>query len=168
MKRIALAIAAALLMAAPASATAPREIGAATLVGEARFTLLGLALFDAALYSETGRFSWDDDFALSLTYRRAAPREVLISRTMRGMSERGAGDAARLVELRRRLETCFLDVARGDRFTGVSTGTDTAIFYLNGAQRCTVSWPGFREAFFGIWLDAGGAQADVSARLRGR
>jgi hypothetical protein len=151
---------------APAAA-APREVGAAALVGEARFALLGVALFDAALYAEDGRFSWNDQFALALTYQRAARREVLLNRTIRGMSERGAGDADALAPLRTRLAQCFADVRPGDRITGVSTGHDTARFYLNGAPRCTVTWPGFRRAFFGIWLEASGGQAGLSARLRG-
>ena len=84
------------------------------------------------------------------------------------MSGRGAGSVQSLTPLRAELARCFTDVARGDRFTGVSTGPDTARFYYNGAHRCDVRWPGFRRHFFGIWL-AGrdGPAAEISARLRG-
>jgi hypothetical protein len=166
MKRFLLSIAAMALLSGPAFAT-PREVGGAALVGEARFSLLGLSLFDAALYTESGRFTWNDEFALSLTYKRNAREEVLLNRTIRGMSERGAGDAKTLAPLRARLGSCFSDVARGDRFTAVSTGPDTARFYLNGKESCTVQWPDFRRDFFGIWLDAKGGQAKLSAQLRG-
>ncbi len=166
MKCMLVTLAAIVLLIAPAAA-APREVGAASLVGEARFSLLGFALFDAALYTQSGEFAWSEQFALSLTYQRAARREVLLNRTLRGMSDRGAGDDQALAPLRERLTACFSDVARGDRFTGVSTGPDTARFYLNGEERCDIRWSGFRRAFFGIWLDAEGGQARLSAQLRG-
>jgi hypothetical protein len=83
------------------------------------------------------------------------------------MSQRGAGSAEQLAPLRTQLARCFPDVARGDRITGVSTSANTARFYVNGAQSCQVEWPNFRRQFFGIWLDARGGQAAMSARLRG-
>jgi hypothetical protein len=154
------------LLSGPAAAS-PREVGNAALVGEARFSFLGFSLFDAALYSDSGRFAWDDEFALALTYKRNARVDVLLNRTIRGMSERGAGDAKALAPLRQKLSTCFADVARGDRITAVSTGPDSARFFLNGKERCSVTWPDFRRDFFGIWLDAKGGHAKLSARLRG-
>lgn len=166
MKQIFFTILALILLSSPAAAT-PREVGGAALVGEARFSLLGLSLFDAALYSESGRFAWNDAFALSLTYKRNAREEVLLNRTIRGMKERGAGDAKALAPLRAQLSACFSDVARGDRITAVSTGPDAARFYLNGKESCSVNWPDFRRDFFGIWLDAKGGQAKLSAKLRG-
>lgn len=166
MKRFLVSIAAFALLSTPAAAT-PQEVSGASLVGQARFSLLGLSLFDAAVYTETGRFAWNDEFALSLTYKRNAREEVLLNRTIRGMTERGAGDAKTLAPLRERLGACYTDVARGDRFTAVSTGPDTARFYLNGKEACTVTWPDLRRNFFGIWLDAKGGQAKLSAKLRG-
>ena len=70
--------------------------------------------------------------------------------------------------LDRLLRTCFSNVRSGDRFTGVSLSADEARFYLNGRQTCEISWPGFREAFFGIWLDARGGDRAWSDRLTGR
>lgn len=166
MKRFLVSLAAFALLSSPASAT-PQEVTGTSLVGQARFSLLGFSLFDAALYTESGRFAWNDDFALSLTYKRNAREDVLLNRTIRGMTERGAGDAKALAPLRERLGACYSDVARGDRFTAVSTGPDTARFYLNGKESCTLTWPNLRRDFFGIWLDAKGGQAKLSAQLRG-
>lgn len=166
MKRFLVALATLALLSNYAIA-APSEVGKATLVGQARFSLLGLSLFDAAVYTQSGRFAWNDEFALSLTYKRNAREEVLLNRTIRGMKERGAGDAKALAPLRAQLSACFSDVARGDRITAVSTGPDAARFYLNGKESCTVNWPDFRRDFFGIWLDAKGGQAKLSAKLRG-
>lgn len=166
MKRFLFSIAALALLSSPAGAT-PSEVDGASLVGKAKFSMLGFSLFDAAVYSESGRFAWTDEFALSLTYKRNAREDVLLNRTIRGMTERGAGNAKALAPLRQKLAACFSDVARGDRFTAVSTGPDSARFYLNGKESCTVMWPDFRRDFFGIWLDAKGGQAKLSAQLRG-
>lgn len=159
-----------LLGATPASASPEisRAMPNAEKVGEATYSVLSVRLFNAELFADGGAFSWQRLFALSLTYERSAQASTLINRSIREMSSRGAGAAEHLAPLRAQLERCFTNVARGDRFTGVSTGVETAVFYLNGAQRCEVRWPNFRRHFFGIWLDGrDGAAARISAQLRG-
>jgi hypothetical protein len=159
------------LAAAPAQASpseVARAIPNAQKVGEARYHMLSVALFDAELYAANGAFSWTQPFALSLTYQRSARQSTLVDRTIREMSRRGAGSVQRLAPLRAQLARCFTNVARGDRMTGVSTSPDAAVIYHNGAQRCTIEWPNLRRHFFGIWL-AGrdGQAARLSAQLRG-
>jgi hypothetical protein len=161
----------AVLIATPASASPAeidRAIPHAQKVGEATYRVLAVPLFSAELWNESGAFSWERPFALSLTYQRSARASTLINRSIREMSSRGAGNAQTLAPLRAQFERCFTSVSGGDRFTGVSTGADTARFFLNGAHRCDVRWPGFRRTFFGIWL-AGrdGPAARLSAQLRG-
>lgn len=141
------------------------ELGAYRMLGSARYQVLAWTVFDAELWAQQDRFSWDQPFALSLTYRRNISEADLVSRSLNGMAERTQlGSRERLEAL---LRTCFADVRAGDRFTGVSLGADQARFYLNGRQTCEVSWPGFRQAFFGIWLDARGADRPFSAQLTG-
>lgn len=171
MRRLLTSLAALVMLATPAAAS-PGEVSRAMpnaeKVGEAAYTLLSVRLFNAELYADGGSFSWARPFALTLTYDRSAGANVLINRSIREMSSRGAGNAQQLAPLRAQLERCFTNVSRGDRFTGVSTGHETAVFYLNGAQRCEVRWPNFRRHFFGIWLDGrDGAAARISAQLRG-
>ena len=159
------------LAAAPAHASpseVARAIPNAQTVGEARYHLLAIPLFEAELYTANGAFSWAQPFALSLTYERSARQTTLLNRTMSEMSQRGAGSVQSLAPLRAQLARCFPNIANGDRMTGVSTGANTAVFYHNGAQSCTIEWPNFRRHFFGIWL-AGrdGQAARLSAQLRG-
>ncbi|MFN3465490.1 MAG: hypothetical protein ACK4X1_15605 [Terricaulis sp.] len=172
MRQILTALAALTLLFAGPAAANPSEVAralpGAEKVGEAAYSVLSIRLFNAELYANGGAFSWERPFALTLTYDRAARAETLINRSIREMSSRGAGGAERLAPLRTQLERCFTSVSQGDRFTGVSTGQETAVFYLNGAQRCEVRWPNFRRHFFGIWLDGrDGAAARISAQLRG-
>lgn len=164
------AIALTLAAVGPAAAS-PAEVGAAIpnaqAVGQAPYRLLGITVFNAELYASEGAFSWQRPFALSLTYARSARQSTIVNRTISEMSNRGAGSAEQLAPLRTQLERCFPSVQRGDRITGVSTGANTARFFVNGAQSCQIEWPNFRRHFFGIWLDARGGQAAMSARLRG-
>lgn len=160
----------ALAAATPAHARHPevtQAIPSAQQVGAARYSLLSIPLFQAELWTSTGAFAWERPFALTLTYERSIRATSLVNRTIAEMRQRGAGSADSLAPLRAPLEACFADVQNGDRITGVSTGPNTARFYLNGAQRCEIAWPGFRRHFFGIWLDARGGQANLSAQLRG-
>jgi hypothetical protein len=164
----ALAIALAALPAWASPTEINRAIPNAAKVGEARYHMLAIPIFDAELWAPMGDFDWDQPFAVALTYQRAARSSTQINRVISEMSQRGAGSVQSLAPLRRQLEACLPNVARGDRITGVSTGPDSARIYHNGAQRCDVTWPGLRRPFFGIWLDGrDGPAARLSAQLRG-
>lgn len=159
------------LLAAPASARPPevsQALPGAERVGQAEYRAFSILLFSAETWAPGGAFSWNEPFALTLTYHRNARASTLIDRSIREMSQRGAGSPQSLAPLRAQFARCFPDVARDDRITGVSTGPDSARFYHNGAHRCDVRWPGLRRHFFGIWLAGrGGPHAEFSARLRG-
>lgn len=164
----ALALTLAALPAWASPAEVQRALPGAEKTGEASYRMLGIHLFDAEAYAAGGDFSWERPFALTLNYHRAARQSTLLNRSISEMTQRGAGNARSLAPLRGQLERCFPDIQRGDRVTGVSTGANTATFYYNGAERCDVSWPGFRRHFFGIWLDGrDGPARTMSAQLRG-
>lgn len=160
-----LAISAGVAEARPAEVE--RIFPGAQLVGEARYRILTLSVFDASLWTANGAFSWNEPFALTLTYHRSFSARAISNRTIAEMSSRGAGEARALSPLRDRLEACFADVTPGDRITGVSTGPSSARFYFNGERRCDIEWPHFQRRFFGIWLDASGETRHFSAQLRG-
>lgn len=141
------------------------ELGQAQLLGSAQYRVLAWPVFEAELWSQHQHFSWDRTFALSLTYRRGISVDELVSRSVEGMAERSRLSSPQALSAA--LRDCFSDVSPGDRITGVSLDEQTARFYLNGRQRCEIRWPGFRRAFFGIWLEGRGADRAFSTRLRG-
>ena len=168
LRRLALAAVFALLAPAAALARPPEvatELGRAQLLGSAQYQVLAWPVFEAQLWSQHQHFTWDRRFALSLTYRRAISVDQLVSRSVEGMAARSRLSSPQALSAE--LRNCFSDVAPGDRITGVSLDEHTARFYLNGRQRCEIRWPGFRRAFFGIWLEARGADRAFSAQLRG-
>ncbi len=144
-----------------------RALPEAERVGAAQFRVLAQPVFDAELWSEAEAFSWDRPFALALTYRRALSGDALARRSIDEIAQRQGVSRASLAPLETQLSACFEDVRPGDRITGVSTGADTARFFYNNNAACTVRWPGFRRAFFGVWLDGQGARRSFSERLRG-
>jgi hypothetical protein len=104
LRRLFAALAAlALISATPASASpgeVRRALPNAEKVGEATYTVLSLRMFNAELFADGGSFSWERPFALTLTYERSAQASLLINRSIREMSSRGAGNAQALAPLR--------------------------------------------------------------------
>lgn len=160
----------AVLAAGPAWAR-PSEVArvlpGAERVGAARFLVLAQPVFDAELWAESGDFSWNRPFALSLTYRRAISGDALARRSVDEIARSQGVSRAAIAPLAARFDACFADVRAGDRITGVSTGANTARFFQNERELCTIEWPGLRRAFFGVWLDGQGARRNFSERLRG-
>ena len=159
-------------LAGPAPASSPPElagrIDSAAATGAARGTFLALPLFDAELFTEGGRpFSWSEPFALSLTYRRSFGAGLLVWASMTEMQRLRSIDPGAANAIEARLDQCFRTVQRGDRITAVSETPDRATFFLNGQPTCTLEHPGFRRAFFSIWLDPGARDPAGAARLRG-
>jgi hypothetical protein len=154
---------AAILLAAvvPVSAglahAGPREIASALpqarQVGAAEFRWLFWSLFDAALWSSDGRFSWERPFALSLTYRTGFTAAELTDSTMEEMTRLSGWPAADLAGFRAEVAACMADVGDGDRFTAAGPSADSVVLFLNGEQRCRLDRPGLRRAYFSIWLD---------------
>lgn len=162
-----------LLLISPVHAAEPppeisANLNAPQQVGEARYSVLAINLFDASLWSADGAFAWDQPFVLSLTYLRRIRAQSLVNRTMSELEARGRGDEASRAALRVQLERCFTTVVAGDRVTAYALSAHSAQFYLNGAPRCSVEWPNFRRAFFGIWLEPRGSTRTFSERLLGQ
>ncbi|NNE79872.1 MAG: hypothetical protein HKN18_06315 [Silicimonas sp.] len=131
--------------------------------GKATYRFLGLALYDARLFTPGGaEFSWSADFALELTYLRALSEYDLVEGTLREMKRNGGRpnlDAA--------LYRCFDDVEKGDRFLAVTNGPDRVGFWLNGTQTCWLDGPGITRRFMEIFLGDNTRSRSFTRRLRG-
>lgn len=136
-----------------------------TLIGEATYWYGPIRLYDAELRAPSGQFDWQAPFELELTYNRDFKASDLARVSIREMKRMGF--PIREAQLKDKLESCFADVADGDTITGQSVDEDTAKFFLNGAERCTITAPRFREAFFGIWLGEKARYRAAAKRLLG-
>ena len=155
-----------LVMVSPAYASAPPEVqklmGGAALRGEADVKFWGFNLYRAQLWQAGNRF------ALSLTYKRSFTAEELADASVKEIARMERADIGSYAGLGPLLQQCFANVREGDRITGASTGADSAVFYYNGAKQCDVTYPKFRDRFFGIWLGDGTRDPKSRDKLLGR
>lgn len=139
----------------------------AQLVGAGRYTWLGLAIYDAALYAPAGRFASEGPYALELTYARAFKGTAIAERSIEEMRRQGSGVEGRVDTWRARLDALFPDVARGDTLTGVLTRDGDAAFFHNARPIGRIDDPALARSFFGIWLDPQTSAPNLRARLTG-
>lgn len=155
-----------------AAREAPSEVQAAIpapqAVGQATFTWLFWDLFDGALWSADGRFSWSAPFALTLTYRTGFSAEELTDQTIGELDRLTDWPEATLASFRGEVARCMADVGAGDRFTATGTAEDRVALYLNGERRCTLEKPDLRGHFFRIWLSEDSQFPERSRQLTGR
>lgn len=147
-------------LALPPTITSPKAIG------NAQFSLLGLPLYSATMYTENGAaYNKNEQFILELTYRRHITAANLIRATlsemdrMGNLSDRGTLEAS--------FGACFRDVKKGDQFAAVHKGRNTIDLYLNDQKTCTLSAPNISARFFGIWLSNDSRAPKLSKTLRG-
>lgn len=97
-------------------------------VGQGEMNWLWFKLYDATLYSESGRYQPSHyPQALTLTYARAIEREDLLSATAKEWQRLGLGSDADRQRWLGQLATLWPDVAAGDRLT----------FYVDEAEPAT-------------------------------
>jgi hypothetical protein len=139
-----------------------RKVGA----GELRW--LGFPIYDASLWTSTGRYSGvgsGETVALSLWYQRSFSRDELLRITETAWKRLGQPDAAQrdrwLAELRRQ----WTDVAPGHNVTTVVMPDGTARFYDQRGRFAQVDDPAFGPAFLAIWLDPRSVVRDLRREL---
>jgi hypothetical protein len=150
----------------------PAEVASALpvagqLVGAASVRFLFWRVFDAALWNESGRFSWQDPFALTLFYNRDFSAAELVESSLEEMDRLTDWPAERLSAFGTKLEPCMRAVTEGDRITALSPAPDRAALYHNGRLTCDLQEQGLRTAFFGIWLSEDSQFPDASRELLG-
>jgi hypothetical protein len=159
------------LLAGPAFAQqvppdAARIVSPAQLLGQARFTWLGIHIYDANLWSNAAPFAWSSPLALQLTYAMGIDGDDLLDTTMKEIT-RIEGASADLPQLKQVLAKCMGTVAEGDSYTAASASADRLTMWLNGTQTCDVTYPGVKQRFLGIWLADNSRSPDLSRQLCG-
>ncbi|PZE14258.1 hypothetical protein DMX10_06555 [Pseudomonas sp. 57B-090624] len=141
----------------------------ARLVGSGAFSAYGFHIYDARLWATEAGLGEDRPFALELTYRRSISRETLVEASLDDLQRLGgeAVDAARLSAWQAEMERAFVDVAPGQRITGVYLPGVGGRLYVDGRPPHEVRDPLFARTFFGIWLDARTQDPELREQLLG-
>ena len=127
-----------------------------------------MRVYDADLWTDAETWSWDEPFALTLTYHMGFDSEELIERSIGEMlanSETGAMAALNEDEYRRTLASVLPDVVEGDRLTALYIPNKHLQFFHNGTLTGTSTDMAFAKAFLNIWLSEGSSNAAFSERL---
>lgn len=139
----------------------------AVRLGSASFRWLGVTIYDATLYTQSSKsFSWSQPLALELIYKTGVSGKKLAGSAVIEIS-RLEGKPADHQQFMSKLRSCFRDVKRGDRYIAVSPSQNRVDLSLNGRRTCSVTHPGARERFLGIWLSPKSRAPRLSRRLRG-
>lgn len=154
------------LLLSPLPANA--EVSQMDPVGAATYRWGPLRLYKAELFAPAGEFSWDSEFELRLSYKTSFSATTLANASLKEMARLSGAPISSFELLRESLVGCFADVRQGDVIIGRSTSENTAAFYFNGSELCSVQWPGFRRSFFGIWLSDDARYKREGERLIGR
>lgn len=123
--------------------------------GQGRLNFLGLAVYDAALWTvpgfRAGSFA-DHVFALELHYLRRFSAADIARASLEQMQRHGPIDPAQAERWRAELMRLLPDVRKGERIAGLNLpGRGLALFH-EGRSLGEVEDPRFAQLFFAIWL----------------
>lgn len=161
------------LLAAPAAAA---ELPAAAcgllqtcrLIGQGTLRWWGFHVYDAALWSSTGRWQAQAPYALDIRYARRVTGVQLAETSVDELRRLGIGDEAALNRWGAAMRKLFPDVAPGSRLIGVHVPQRGALFYSATTYLGAIEEPEFARGFFAIWLDARTQTPDLRSALLGR
>jgi len=141
-------------------------VPSAQKVGEGQLRRWGFLVYDATLWSTTGRFEPDQPFALSLTYARSISRDQIVEASLDQMRELGV-DVDQHPEWAQALREVFVDVNEGDTLTGVHRPGEGAVFFEGDRLTGQID-QNLSQAFFAIWLDPDTTAPDLRLALLGK
>ncbi|MEM7364537.1 MAG: chalcone isomerase family protein [Pseudomonadota bacterium] len=140
----------------------------AELVGECRVNYLFFKIYDAALFAPAGDWETGKPFALTLSYLRDIPGDVIVARTLTEMRKQGFSDETALGRWREQLSHIIPDVSRETTLTGIADEQGHTVFLTGNEEIGRVQDPAFTEQFFAIWMGANSSRPDLRDQLLGR
>jgi hypothetical protein len=159
----------ALVLAVPAWADSHPALPDGRLVGSGDFTWFGVSLYTARLWSSGLPLTWDQPFALELTYHRVFSRDTLVEASLTEMARMAEArlEESTLHRWSNEMREAFVDVRPGMRITGVYHPGKGCTFFVDGQLHHRVDDPAFARAFFDIWLDPRTRDKQLRQRLLG-
>ncbi len=143
-------------------------------VGSGVLSWFGIDVYEAFLFTESGRFEGFEDqgmVALELRYRRNIPASRLVDRTRKEWNRLEGKTALPGPAERERwlaqVASFWPDIRPGDLIVTVVEPGGPARFYSAGAFIGEVADPAFGPAFLGIWLHPESSRPDLRDQLVG-
>jgi len=140
-----------------------------TLRGQGSLSWLGIRIYDAALWSESGDF--DGRVALRIDYHRPITTERLVATTRREWQRLsdypGIPDSERAETWLTAVSSIWPDVDPGDFILTVVEPGGASTFYGTGGLLGVVEDPAFGPAFLSIWLHPDTSRPELRTALLG-
>ncbi len=162
----------AMLALPAAAATPPAEIApvikSQSAYGSGALSRLMFTAYDATLWTDAPRWTYDAPFALTLTYRMGFTTDELVERSIEEMERGGALKPEEKSRYAQILTAAFPDVNDGDRITALFSPNAGLAFFHNGKHTKTVAAIGFAKRFMNIWLGENTSEPSLRRALLGR
>ena len=146
---------------------AKQHIQKPKLVGETRMRFFFWDIYDVALYSETGKHSFEVPFLMTFNYLRDLDGEDIADRSVAEIIRLGFSNETKLKAWTLKLRDIFPNVKKGTRLIGTYTPEGDTIFYDNNGEIGRVEDNEFGRWFYGIWLAKNTSVPDVRQKLLG-
>lgn len=123
-------------------------------VGQIEFRWFGFSVYDATLFSPTGRYDARSPYVLELTYHRALGGGAVAQTTLNEMQRLGFNNPEKAAKWQLLLTDWFSGIEQGTKLAAMHNANGSTTFIRNGKQVLgTIADPTFSRYFFGIWLD---------------
>ncbi len=153
-----------LTAALPANASPLQGLKA---VGTGSMDWLFFTLYDATLYSTTGRYQAQQyPVALQIKYHKNIASADLVSATKEQWQHLGLKNSEQALWLAQ-LAKLWPDVKEGDVLTFVASSSSEGQFYFNNRLLGSVAGGEFATAFIAIWLSEQTSRPDLRQQLIG-
>ncbi len=146
------------------------ELAGARLQGRGRLRFIGMAIYDARLWTlaPLAAAEWAlAPLALEIEYARALDGAMIAERSLKEMRRQGDVAAANAESWLAQMKALFPNVRMGDRLTGVARPGVGLRFFVNGVPRGEVSDAAFARFFIGIWLSPQSSEPGLREALLG-
>jgi hypothetical protein len=138
------------------------------LIGSAKLRFLGKKVYDIALWSEDGKFSYDKKFAIHIKYNMNFTREDLAERSISEIKKLHELTAEEEKNYINQLTKIFDSVKKGDEKVAIFIPSKGVMLFHNDKLSGTISDLKFARFFVDIWLDENGSYPKITKKLLGK
>ncbi|WP_157981221.1 chalcone isomerase family protein [Aliidiomarina iranensis] len=136
-------------------------------VGETRLRVMFFRIYDAELFTETGRFEDAEELLLRLEYARNFTAAKLAEQTQDEWERMGYPDNEESQSWIEELTTMWPDVSSGDCIVAHKNPEGSVTFYGNDGELGTIESNVFADQFLSIWLSEEARYRDSRDELVG-
>lgn len=147
------------------SALASEHLRSLSLIGESDLRYFGLKVYHIKLFGEKERFSYDQKFAINITYNMNFTKEELAKRSIQEISKLHDLDESKKKNYYQKLLEVFTSVKKGDQKIALFLPQKGVKLYHNNNLVGEIGDIELARLFVDIWLDERGSFPSVTRRL---